>query len=241
MLAVFPGEWLADIYHEYGARLLELNVRSFLQATGKVNRGIRDTLRDEPERFLAYNNGISATASEVTLVELPDGGRGIAAIRDLQIVNGGQTTASIHRAQRDRRRSLRGRRPGEDHRRRARAARRDRAADLAVREQPEQGQRGRPPRQRSIPRRGRGAVANGLGAGDGRRAAPDALVLRARPRASTATRCRARARRPASGRGRRRTRPHSGSRRRTSRSSRTRGTSFPTRSPAARRRTSPSS
>ena len=99
MLAVFPGEWLADIYHEYGARLLELNVRSFLQATGKVNRGIRDTLRNEPERFLAYNNGISATASEVTLIELPTGGRGIAAMRDLQIVNGGQTTASVHRAQ----------------------------------------------------------------------------------------------------------------------------------------------
>lgn len=98
MLAVFPAAWLASIYHQYGPRLLELNVRSFLQAAGKVNRGIRDTLRDEPERFLAYNNGISATASDVTLVDLPDGGHGIARIRDLQIVNGGQTTASIHRA-----------------------------------------------------------------------------------------------------------------------------------------------
>jgi hypothetical protein len=100
MLVVFPGAWLADIYHEYGARLLELNVRSFLQATGKVNRGIRDTLRHEPERFLAYNNGISATASAVELVELPSGGRAIKRMQDLQIVNGGQTTASIHRASR---------------------------------------------------------------------------------------------------------------------------------------------
>ena len=98
MLTVFPGAWLADIYNEYGPRLLELNVRSFLQAAGKVNRGIRDTLRDEPERFLAYNNGIAATASAVHLVNLPAGGSGIAAMRDLQIVNGGQTTASIHRA-----------------------------------------------------------------------------------------------------------------------------------------------
>lgn len=98
MLAVIPGAWLADIYHEYGARLLELNVRSFLQATGKVNRGIRDTLREEPERFLAYNNGISATASGVELVELPAGSKGISVIRDLQVVNGGQTTASVHRA-----------------------------------------------------------------------------------------------------------------------------------------------
>ena len=98
MLTVFPGAWLADIYNEYGPRLLELNVRSFLQAAGKVNRGIRDTLRDEPERFLAYNNGIAATASAVDLVNLPAGGSAIAAMRDLQIVNGGQTTASIHRA-----------------------------------------------------------------------------------------------------------------------------------------------
>lgn len=96
-LAVLPGRVLADIYDEYGARLLELNVRSFLQATGKVNRGIRDSLLREPERFLAYNNGISATASEVDIVELPEGGVGLARIRDLQIVNGGQTTASIHR------------------------------------------------------------------------------------------------------------------------------------------------
>ena len=96
-LAAVPGRILADIYEEYGARLLELNVRSFLQATGKVNKGIRDTLLHEPERFLAYNNGISATASQVELVELPEGGVGIARMRDLQIVNGGQTTASIHR------------------------------------------------------------------------------------------------------------------------------------------------
>ena len=98
ILAIVPGAWLADVYDEYGARLLELNVRSFLQASGKVNRGIRDTLRDEPTRFLAYNNGISATASAVEFVELAEGGRGIARIRDLQIVNGGQTTASVHRA-----------------------------------------------------------------------------------------------------------------------------------------------
>jgi hypothetical protein len=100
LLAIIPGAWLADIYEQYGARLLELNVRSFLQATGKVNRGIRDTLRDEPTRFLAYNNGISATASDVEIVDLPGGGSGIAHISDLQIVNGGQTTASVHRASR---------------------------------------------------------------------------------------------------------------------------------------------
>lgn len=98
LLAIFPATVLNEIYAEYGPRLLELNVRSFLQARGKVNRGIRDTLIKEPERFLAYNNGISATASGVELVTLPGGGRGIGRISHLQIVNGGQTTASIHHA-----------------------------------------------------------------------------------------------------------------------------------------------
>jgi len=105
-LAIFPGAVLAEIYEKYGGRLLERNVRAFLQARGKVNSGIRKTILEEPERFLAYNNGISATASAIDFIDLPNGGRGISKVRDLQIVNGGQTTASIHHvAKRDRDRS----------------------------------------------------------------------------------------------------------------------------------------
>jgi hypothetical protein len=95
-LAVIPGPVLADIYDEYGTRLLERNVRAFLQTRGKINQGIRKTILNEPERFLAYNNGLTATASAVKVVSLDEGGLGIASVKDLQIVNGGQTTASIH-------------------------------------------------------------------------------------------------------------------------------------------------
>lgn len=97
-LAIFPGSLLHSLYHEFGSRLLELNVRSFLQARGKVNKGIRDTLRNEPARFLAYNNGISATAESVELTRGADGGLAIRSLTGLQIVNGGQTVASIHKA-----------------------------------------------------------------------------------------------------------------------------------------------
>lgn len=97
-LAIIPGSVLYKLYDEYGSRLLELNVRSFLQARGKVNRGIRDTLRKEPDRFMAYNNGISLTVDDMTTVVLPDGRPAIKSVRGLQIVNGGQTIASIHRA-----------------------------------------------------------------------------------------------------------------------------------------------
>jgi hypothetical protein len=94
-LVALPGKLLADIYGLYGARLLEQNVRTFLQAKTKVNKGILTTLKDAPEMFFAYNNGLTATASGIRLDTLSDGSRAIAAIDNLQIVNGGQTTASI--------------------------------------------------------------------------------------------------------------------------------------------------
>lgn len=100
-LAIISGELLAALYDEYRDRLLEKNVRSFLQVKGTVNKGIRDTLRDEPDMFLAYNNGISVTAESVEISRDENGKPSIRSIRDMQIVNGGQTTASIFNAHND--------------------------------------------------------------------------------------------------------------------------------------------
>lgn len=99
-LAIIPGEALASIYERFGSRLLEQNVRSFLQFNGKINKGIRTTIMKEPEMFLAFNNGIAATADEIELEDSDDGsGKIISVVKDLQIVNGGQTTASIYHTQ----------------------------------------------------------------------------------------------------------------------------------------------
>ena len=95
-LTAIPGEALRFMYEKYDARLLEANVRSFLSATGKVNRGIRDTLRATPEHFMAYNNGIVLVVDEMHLARTADGSPGIAWLKGMQIVNGGQTTASIY-------------------------------------------------------------------------------------------------------------------------------------------------
>lgn len=100
-VTVVPATLLFRIYEDHGQRLLERNVRSFLQAKGKVNRGIRDSLKVQPSRFFAYNNGISLTADSVETVDLGNGSVGIARIKGLQVVNGGQTTASIYRAGKD--------------------------------------------------------------------------------------------------------------------------------------------
>ncbi len=93
-LAVVPGQILNDLYLEYGSRLLEGNVRSFLSVRGKVNKSIQNTIKNYPEMFFAYNNGIAATASEIDVCNSSEGLK-ITRIKDLQIVNGGQTTASI--------------------------------------------------------------------------------------------------------------------------------------------------
>lgn len=93
-LAVIPARVLADVFERYGSLLLESNVRSFLSARGYVNRGIQATLAQEPGLFLAYNNGLTTTAKEVELGE-SDGQATLLRLRKWQIVNGGQTTASL--------------------------------------------------------------------------------------------------------------------------------------------------
>lgn len=97
-MCVVPGIVLYHVYEQYGQRLLELNVRAFLSTAGKVNRGIRDTIRNQPDRFFAYNNGLALTARRVELRQNERGQDEIVRIIGLQVVNGGQTTASLHRA-----------------------------------------------------------------------------------------------------------------------------------------------
>jgi len=94
-ISVIPGKLLRDLYDRYGTRLLERNVRAFLQARSKVNRGIRDTIIEEPNMFLAYNNGITVTANKVELKKDENDNNSISAIKDFQVVNGGQTVASL--------------------------------------------------------------------------------------------------------------------------------------------------
>jgi len=90
-LAIFPGDLIADLYDLHNTRLLENNVRVFLSATKKANRGIRDTIKSDPFKFFSYNNGISATAESIEVLN-----GNLSRILDFQIVNGGQTTATIH-------------------------------------------------------------------------------------------------------------------------------------------------
>lgn len=96
-----PAPLLAQLYDEFGPKLVERNVRSFLQARGGTNKGIRDTLKNPKQRdlFVAYNNGISTVAKSGDIEQVNDSNLyRIKSLKSWQIVNGGQTTASIHQA-----------------------------------------------------------------------------------------------------------------------------------------------
>lgn len=98
-LCVFKAEYLADLYKHHSSRLLEKNVRSWLQFKG-YNQGIKETIKNEPEKFIAFNNGLTITASNAVVIDL-EKTKFIQELFDFQIVNGGQTTASIYFAMKD--------------------------------------------------------------------------------------------------------------------------------------------
>jgi hypothetical protein len=107
-LGIMPATLLSNIYDEFGQRLLESNVRTFLDFRAGTNKGMRKSLLTEPERFFAYNNGLTVTATSIK-TEIVDGQLVVSELENMQIVNGGQTTASIYFSPRDK-----GKMKGED-------------------------------------------------------------------------------------------------------------------------------
>ena len=101
-IGYISAELLAKAYDLWGPKLVERNVRSFLQVRGGTNKGIRNTLKDPLQKnmFVAYNNGISTIARSGDIERIKEGINlyRIKGLTGWQIVNGGQTTASIHQA-----------------------------------------------------------------------------------------------------------------------------------------------
>lgn len=100
-LTAIPGQLIKDLYLRFGARLLEANVRTFLGSKKVVNKGIVETLKKEPEHFLAFNNGLVLVCDEATFERTDDGFVGLSFLKGVQVVNGGQTTSTIYFASRD--------------------------------------------------------------------------------------------------------------------------------------------
>ncbi|PGE10204.1 abortive phage infection protein [Bacillus toyonensis] len=93
---------IAMWWEEHYPSLFSPNIRMFLGDTN-VNDNIIRTLKEEPENFWYFNNGITALCS--TIKKKPIGGNtrayGIFEIEDLKIVNGAQTAGAIAQATRN--------------------------------------------------------------------------------------------------------------------------------------------
>lgn len=70
--------------------LYDKNVRVFLGRTGKTNKGISQTLREEPENFGLFNNGLTIVARAIEASE-----DGAFVLTDPAVVNGCQTTRTL--------------------------------------------------------------------------------------------------------------------------------------------------
>lgn len=92
-------QWLDD----HGDRLFDRNIRRSLGVT-RVNQELIDTLKDQPEHFWYFNNGITVIADSVrrgVKFQGTAGGSGQLTVQGASIVNGAQTVGAIHRAVRD--------------------------------------------------------------------------------------------------------------------------------------------
>jgi hypothetical protein len=95
-LFYLTGTIIANIYNDLKNKLLEGNVRSYLNKTQKVNSLVIQTVKNNPELFLPYNNGLSTVVSSLESKIKKDNLVLIETLTNWQIVNGGQTTVSLY-------------------------------------------------------------------------------------------------------------------------------------------------
>lgn len=84
---------IGRMYETAGVRLFARNVRGFLGDT-PINRNMRDTLEHEPENFWYYNNGVTIVCDEAEQVKR--GGTEVLRLVNPQVINGQQTTRTLH-------------------------------------------------------------------------------------------------------------------------------------------------
>lgn len=86
------GEW----YNKYGNRLFAKNIRYYKGST-EVNQGIKDVLKNDPDKFFYYNNGVKILCKKITKKVAYSAGReiGLFSLEGVSLVNGAQTTGVI--------------------------------------------------------------------------------------------------------------------------------------------------
>jgi hypothetical protein len=91
---------IAELVNEHGDRLLDQNIRRYLGLKTEVNKGIEETIKQNPDNFYYFNNGITMLCSRFRYNSHQSINHHVK-VEDLQIINGGQTCMTIHRVYQD--------------------------------------------------------------------------------------------------------------------------------------------
>ena len=90
ILGILKLRELTDFVIKNRDYVFESNIRQWMQFKTSVNKGLRDTLQNDPDKFFYYNNGITIVVSDIE-----EFGENDLMLHAPQIVNGAQTSNSI--------------------------------------------------------------------------------------------------------------------------------------------------
>ncbi|KAG2479945.1 MAG: Abortive phage infection protein [Nitrosopumilales archaeon] len=90
ILGILKLRELTDFVIKNRDYVFESNIRQWMQFKTSVNKGLRDTLQNNPDKFFYYNNGITIVVSDIE-----EFGENDLMLHAPQIVNGAQTSNSI--------------------------------------------------------------------------------------------------------------------------------------------------
>lgn len=98
---------IAELREKFGIALLQKNIRNFKKNTD-VNNGIMKVLKDEPDNFYLFNNGIKIIAEKIKPAPCTVGDKSVAILKleGASIINGAQTTGCIHEVYKDNKEKL---------------------------------------------------------------------------------------------------------------------------------------
>lgn len=90
ILGVMKLRELSDFIIKNRDYVFESNIRQWMQFKTMINKGIRETLQNVPDKFFYYNNGIT-----IVVADFEERGENLLTLNAPQIVNGAQTSNSI--------------------------------------------------------------------------------------------------------------------------------------------------
>lgn len=101
IMGIVAGDQLASMVEMFNERLFDKNIRAILKST-ETNENLDSTLRDAPQDFWYYNNGITVVANGVSCRRSnPRSVDETFSLKGLSVVNGAQTCGALARAFRD--------------------------------------------------------------------------------------------------------------------------------------------